>query len=165
MPCWDRWPRTAEFMKEKSMRRVFLINGPNLNLLGNREPEVYGNMTLRGVEAMLRKEARARGVKLGSFQSNHEGRIIDVIQRLPRRRFGGLIINPGALTHYSYAIRDAIKAVGIPTVEVHLSDIEKREEFRKTTVIREVCLGQVKGMGSRGYVEALEMLLSHREVS
>jgi 3-dehydroquinate dehydratase type II len=150
-------------MKEKSMRRVFLINGPNLNLLGTREPEVYGSVSLRSIEAMLRREARARGVKLGSFQSNHEGRIIDVIQRLPRRGYGGLIINPGALTHYSYAIRDALKAVGIPTVEVHLSDIDRREAFRKVSVIREVCLGQVMGLGPRGYVEALEMLLSRGE--
>jgi 3-dehydroquinate dehydratase-2 len=150
-------------MTEKSVRRVFLINGPNLNLLGTREPEVYGTATLRSIEVLLSREARARGVKLKYYQSNHEGRIIDVIQKLPRRRYGGLIINPGALTHYSYAIRDAIKAVGIPTVEVHLSDIEKREEFRRVSVIREVCMGQVKGLGPRGYVVALDMLLSRDE--
>jgi len=145
------------------VRKVFLINGPNLNLLGTRKPEVYGSTTLRSIETMLRREARARGLKLGSFQSNHEGRIIDVIQRLPRRGYDGLIINPGAFTHYSYAIRDALEAAGIPAVEVHLSDIERRESFRKVSVIRDVCVGQVKGLGPRGYVEALDMLCSSAE--
>jgi 3-dehydroquinate dehydratase-2 len=151
------------FEGSSSMRKVFVINGPNLNLLGTREPEVYGGTTLRSIETMLRREARARGLKLGSFQSNHEGRIIDAIQRLPRRGYEGLIINPGAFTHYSYAIRDALKAAGIPAVEVHLSDIEHRESFRKVSVIRDVCVGQVKGMGPQGYIEALDMLCSHAE--
>jgi len=143
------------------MKRVFLINGPNLNLLGTREPEIYGTMTLRDIVRMLRQEARSRSVKLGSFQSNHEGRIIDVIQRLQRRGYDGLIINPGALTHYSYAIRDAIRASALPTVEVHLSDIENREEFRRKSVVREVCIAQVKGLGPKGYVQALDQLLVH----
>jgi 3-dehydroquinate dehydratase-2 len=142
------------------MRKVFLINGPNLNLLGTREPDVYGSATLRQIERMLKAEARKRGIRIGVYQSNHEGDIIDAIQRLPARGYIGLIINPGAFTHYSYAIRDAIKAVGLPAVEVHLSDIEKREEFRKTSVIREVCVDQVKGQGPQGYVKALEILLS-----
>jgi 3-dehydroquinate dehydratase-2 len=142
------------------MKRVFLISGPNLNLLGSREPEVYGKTTLRALVLMLRREAKTRGVRLGCYQSNHEGKIIDVIQRLPRKGYQGLIINPGALTHYSYAIRDAIKSVDIPAVEVHLSDIDSREEFRKVSVIRDVCIAQVKGLGPRGYVKALELLLS-----
>jgi 3-dehydroquinate dehydratase-2 len=143
------------------MKKVFLINGPNLNLLGIREPDIYGKTTLDEIVRMLRKEARARGVRLGSLQSNHEGRIIDAIHRLPRRGYTGLIINPGAFTHYSYAIRDAIAAVGLPVVEVHLSDIEKREEFRKVSVVSDVCVGQIKGLGSKGYLKALELLLSH----
>jgi 3-dehydroquinate dehydratase-2 len=142
------------------MKKLFLINGPNLNLLGTREPDVYGSTTLKQIVRMVRTEARKRGVRVGAFQSNHEGNIVDVIQRLPARGYNGLIINPGAFTHYSYAIRDAIKAAGLPTVEVHISDIEKREEFRKISVIREVCAGQVKGLGPQGYVKALEMLLS-----
>ncbi|MCK4924504.1 MAG: type II 3-dehydroquinate dehydratase [Spirochaetes bacterium] len=140
------------------MRKIFVINGPNLNLLGTREPDVYGSTTLRQIVQMLKAEARKRGVRIGAYQSNHEGSIIDVIQRLPVKGYSGLIINPGAFTHYSYAIRDAIKATGLPTVEVHLSDIEKREEFRKISVIREVCMDQVKGLGPQGYVKALELL-------
>ncbi len=142
------------------MRKIFLINGPNLNLLGTREPDVYGSTTLRQIVQMLKAEARKRGVRIGAYQSNHEGSIIDVIQRLPAKGYSGLIINPGAFTHYSYAIRDAIKAAGLPTVEVHLSDIEKREEFRKISVIREVCMDQVKGLGPQGYVKALEILFT-----
>jgi 3-dehydroquinate dehydratase-2 len=142
------------------MKKIFLINGPNLNLLGTREPCVYGHTTLRQIVLMLKAEARKRGVRVKSFQSNHEGGIIDVIQRLPARGYDGLIINPGAFTHYSYAIRDAIKATGLPAVEVHLSDIEKREEFRKISVVREVCVDQVKGLGPQGYVKALEILLN-----
>ena len=142
------------------MRKIFLINGPNLNLLGTREPDVYGSTTLRQIVQMLKAEARKRGVRIGAYQSNHEGSIIDVIQRLPAKGYSGLIINPGAFTHYSYAIRDAIKATGLPTVEVHLSDIEKREEFRKISVIREVCMDQVKGLGPQGYVKALEILFT-----
>ncbi len=142
------------------MRKIFVINGPNLNLLGTREPDVYGSTTLRQIVQMLKAEARKRGVRIGAYQSNHEGSIIDVIQRLPAKGYSGLIINPGAFTHYSYAIRDAIKATGLPTVEVHLSDIEKREEFRKISVIREVCMDQVKGLGPQGYVKALEILFT-----
>lgn len=142
--------------------KIMVINGPNLNMLGKRDAEHYGSDTLPVIERKLSQKAKALGCELIFFQSNHEGAIVDYLQQ-EAAGADGIIINPGALTHYSYAIRDAIKAVGIPTVEVHLSDIEKREEFRKTTVIREVCLGQVKGMGSRGYVEALEMLLSRRE--
>jgi 3-dehydroquinate dehydratase-2 len=141
------------------MRKIFVINGPNLNLLGTREPDVYGTTTLRQIVQMLKNEARQRGVKIGAYQSNHEGSIIDVIQRLPGKGYSGLIINPGAFTHYSYAIRDAIKAAGLPAVEVHLSDIEKREEFRKVSVIREICIDQVKGLGPKGYVKALELLI------
>lgn len=142
------------------MRKIFVINGPNLNLLGTREPDVYGTATLRQIVKMLKSEARQRGIRIGSYQSNHEGRIIDVIHCLKKRGYSGLIINPGALTHYSYAIRDAIAASGLHAVEVHLSDIEEREEFRKISVIKEVCIGQIKGLGPRGYVKALELLIT-----
>lgn len=143
------------------MKRIFVINGPNLNLLGSREPDIYGNIPLREIIRMLKGEARRRGVKIRAYQSNHEGKIIDKIHSLVKRGAVGLIINPGAYTHYSYAIRDAIKAVGIPTVEVHLSDIEKREDFRRVSVIADVCRAQVKGLGPKGYVKAVELLLSY----
>jgi 3-dehydroquinate dehydratase-2 len=144
------------------MKKVFVLNGPNLNMLGTREPEVYGNTTLSGVIGMLRRYARSRGVKVRSRQSNHEGKLIDVVQRLKTRGFSGLIVNPGALTHYSYALRDAIKASGVRTVEVHLSDIERREEFRRISVTREVCVAQIKGLGPEGYLRALDVLIGER---
>lgn len=141
------------------MEKVFLINGPNLNMLGMREPEIYGKTSLNQIVKIVKGLARQKGVKLKSYQSNHEGRIIDRIQSLTNKGYKGLIINPGAYTHYSYAIRDAIKASGLKTVEIHLSDIEKREEFRKVSVIKEVCADQIKGLGPEGYVKALEILL------
>ena len=141
------------------MEKVFLINGPNLNMLGMREPEIYGKTSLSQIVTIVKGLARQKGVKLKSYQSNHEGRIIDRIQSLTGKGFKGLIINPGAYTHYSYAIRDAIKASGLKTVEIHLSDIEKREEFRKVSVIKDVCAAQIKGLGPEGYVKALEILL------
>ena len=149
-------PRPATM---SGVKKVFLINGPNLNMLGTREPEVYGKTTLREIVGMLKKYARTKGVKVRSYQSNHEGDLVDRIQPLVRRGFFGLIVNPGALTHYSYALRDAIKAAGIRAVEVHLSDIERREDFRKISVIKEVCAAQVKGLGPDGYLRALDALL------
>lgn len=141
------------------MKKIFVINGPNLNLLGRREPEIYGNATLREIDRMLKQHARKRGVRVRSFQSNHEGDLIDRIQSLPPKGYGGLIINPGAFTHYSYALRDAIKASGLKTVEVHLSDIDHREDFRKVSVIKDVCVGQIKGLGPEGYLRALDLLV------
>ena len=143
--------------------KVCVINGPNLNLLGTREPGVYGRKTLGEINRMLKKEARARGMRVRFFQSNHEGKLVDKIQSLPRGGYSGLVINPGALTHYSYAIRDAVAAIspgGVRTVEVHLSDIHGREAFRKKSVIKDVCEAQISGHGPDGYVEALD-LLSH----
>ena len=141
------------------MRKVFVLNGPNLNMLGTREPEIYGNTTLTGILRSLRRYARSKGVRVKSRQSNHEGRLIDIVQKLKARGFSGLIVNPGALTHYSYALRDAIKASGLRTVEVHLSDIEKREDFRRISVTREVCVAQIKGLGPEGYLRALDVLI------
>lgn len=144
------------------MHKVMVLNGPNLNLLGAREPHVYGHATLRQIIRMLKKEGRRRGVRVRAYQSNHEGRLIDRVQVLRRRGYTGLVINPGALTHYSYALRDAVAAAGIPAVEVHLSDIEKREPFRRVSVIKEVCAAQIAGQGPDGYVRALEVLAGLR---
>ena len=141
------------------MKRVYVINGPNLNLLGQREKEIYGSFKLKEVIAATKKAARKKGIKIRSYQSNHEGKIIDKIHSLVGKGYLGLIINPGALTHYSYSIRDAIKASNLKAVEVHLSDIDKRDEFRKTSVIKDVCIDQIKGFGPSGYVKALDVLL------
>jgi 3-dehydroquinate dehydratase II len=136
-----------------------LIHGPNLNLLGRREPEVYGSDTLEEIDRRLQEWAAEHEVTLRTFQSNHEGAIIDAIQDAATWA-DGLVMNPGAYTHYSYAIRDAVAGVGLPTVEVHLSNIHKREEFRHRSVIAPVCMGQICGLGWVGYRLALEALLS-----
>lgn len=144
------------------MRRVLIVHGPNLNLLGEREPEVYGTLTLAQLEARLRRFARERGVRLRTFQSNHEGELIDFLQA-QRRWAQGIVINPGALTHTSYALRDCLSAIGLPAVEVHLSNLLRREPFRRRSVIRPVCLAQVHGLGWRSYLVGLERLLDHLE--
>jgi len=139
--------------------RILIINGPNLNLLGTREPEVYGTATLDDIEAMVAERAAALGVDVTFFQSNHEGAIIDRLHEAIGA-CDGVVLNPGAYTHYSYAIRDAIAAVGIPVVEVHLSDIDAREEFRRVSVTAPVCIAQISGLGPRSYLEGLESLVS-----
>ena len=136
------------------MRKVLVINGPNLNLLGTREKNIYGERTLADIENMLKEEADKLRMEVEFFQSNHEGDIIDKIHDA-RGKFDYIIINPGAYTHYSIAIRDAVKAVEIPTIEVHLSNIHSREEFRQKSVIAPVCVGQISGLGSIGYLLAL----------
>lgn len=141
-------------------RKILLINGPNLNMLGIRKPEVYGTTTLKDIEEELTSYAQKMGCILSCFQSNHEGYIIDKLHEA----YGdadGIIINPGAYTHYSYAIRDAIESVMIPTVEIHLSDIHNREDFRKTSVISPVAITQISGHGKNGYFMALDYLLEH----
>jgi len=134
--------------------KVLVINGPNLNRLGLREPEIYGSFTLADLERALKKEGEVLGIELDFFQSNSEGAIVDTIQQA-RGRYDGIIINPGAYTHYSIAIRDAIAGEGIPTVEVHISNIYKREEFRHHSVIAPVAIGQISGFGIYGYIMAL----------
>lgn len=137
---------------------LLILHGPNLNLLGEREPEVYGTMTLKQLDALLRRKAKALGVSVRIRQSNHEGRLIDLIQR-HRRWAHGLVLNAGAYTHYSYALRDAVAASRIPTIEAHLSDIKKRERFRRTSVLAPVCVGQICGKGAGSYLEAMERLV------
>ena len=138
--------------------RILIINGPNLNLIGKREPEVYGSETLDEIMEWLEASPEMREHELEHFQSNHEGAIIDRLHNAMGQS-DGIIINPGAYSHTSYAIRDAITSVGIPTMEVHLSDIHNREEFRRVSVISPVCVGQISGLGKKSYLEGLKKLL------
>ena len=137
---------------------ILVINGPNLNLLGIREPDVYGSETLSDIENWLNEQPESNGHIIFWFQSNHEGDLIDRIHEAMGNS-DGIIINPGAFTHYSYALRDAISSLNIPTVEVHLSDIERREEFRKLSVITDVCIKRVSGFGKKSYLIGLQAFL------
>ncbi len=138
---------------------ILVINGPNLNLLGERHPEIYGKETLDDLMNWLKNTSEGLDQDFKFYQSNHEGDIIDCIHE-NRQWSDGIILNAGAFTHYSYAIRDAIEAVGIDTIEVHISDIKNREEFRKKSVLEDVCLHQIYGMGKLSYLEGLKMLLN-----
>lgn len=139
------------------MSKYLVINGVNLNMLGVREPGIYGNGTIAELEDEVRKTAKKLGVDIGFYQSNIEGEIVNAIHAA-MGKYDGIIINPGAFTHYSYAIRDALAAVKIPAVEVHISNIHKREEFRHTSVTVPECIGQICGLGFKGYSLALEAL-------
>ena len=138
---------------------ILVINGPNLNLLGERHPEIYGQDTLEDLMDWLKNTPEGLNQNFKFYQSNHEGDIIDCIHD-SRQWSDGIILNAGAFTHYSYAIRDAIEAVDIDTIEVHISDINNREEFRKKSVLKDVCLHQIYGMGKLSYLEGLKILLN-----
>ena len=139
--------------------RILIVNGPNLNTLGRRQPEIYGTVTLESILAALRERAAASGVELRDFQSNHEGALVDFIQA-EAANAGAVIINPGALTHYGYSLRDALEDCGKPVVEVHISNIYRREPHRRRSIIAEVARGQIAGLGWRGYLAALDTLMA-----
>ena len=139
------------------MKKILVIHGPNLNLLGEREPGVYGNDSFESVNSEIAKKAADCGFEAQIFQTNLEGGIIDILHEA-RLAFDAVILNAGAYTHYSYAIRDAISAIKIPVLEVHLSNIHAREEFRHTSVIAPVCVGQIAGFGKNSYMLAIEAL-------
>lgn len=140
------------------MKKILVIHGPNLNLLGTREVAVYGNITIADVNILMEKKAKAMNVSLNIVQSNHEGEIVEAIGNA-RGKFDAILINPAAYTHTSIAIRDAISAVNIPTVEIHLSNIYKREEFRHTSLVAPVAVGQISGFGEQSYILGLEAIM------
>ena len=137
--------------------KFVIIHGPNLNLLGEREPEIYGKATISNINDAINELASNLNIQTKIFQSNHEGSIIDFLHE-NRKWAHGVVINPGAYTHYSYAIHDAIAAIQLPTVEVHLSDIHHREGFRRISVIKEVCITQISGKGVNSYLEGIQYL-------
>ncbi len=137
--------------------KLLLMNGPNLNMLGQREPEIYGSRTLADIERDASAYAAGRGIELDCFQSNHEGALIDKIHE-SQGVYDGIVYNPGAHTHYSYAIHDAITSVTTPVVEVHISDISKRESFRSVSVLADACIGQIKGLGWEGYLKGIDLI-------
>lgn len=145
------------------MSRILILNGPNLNLLGSREPEVYGRTTLAQVEAELGELARSRGAELSFFQSNHEGELVDRAQAARGEGIDFLIINAGALTHTSVALRDALAAVALPFIEVHLSNVHRREAFRHHSYLADLAVGSIVGLGAAGYRFALEYALDRRQ--
>lgn len=155
------WKQNYKVTPQTPSRRpaVLVIHGPNLNLLGSRDPTRYGNTTLREIDSALRSRARLAGVSLRCVQSNHEGALIDAVQSASVR-YDAIVINPGAYTHTSVALRDAIEGTGVPTVEVHLTNIYAREPFRHESLIAPVCVGQVAGFGAQSYELGLDAALA-----
>ena len=143
--------------------KIMLINGPNLNMLGIREKGIYGARSYEEICNFVKEEAENRGHEITLFQSNCEGEIIDELQKAYYEKYEGIIINPGAYTHYSYAIHDAIRGIDIPTVEVHLSNIHTREEFRHKSVTAPACIGQMCGFGENGYILAINALEMYKK--
>ena len=143
--------------------KILVLNGPNMNMLGIRQPEIYGHATYQDLVNMVQAEAQKLSVDVDFFQSNHEGDLISAMQQAYLDDVDGIIINPAAYTHTSIALLDAVKAVGIPTVEVHISDPDTREDFRKISSIRQACVATIKGKGIQGYLEALHFLYDNAE--
>ena len=142
--------------------KILVINGPNLNMLGIREPDLYGRETYADLVEKIDRHCKNIGIEVEQFQSNHEGDLVDKIQSAYKNA-DGIVINPGAYTHTSIAILDAVKAVGIPTVEVHISKVEKREEFRKISYVRLACVKTIAGHGTDGYIEAIDFLTEAKQ--
>ena len=142
--------------------KLFVINGPNLNMLGVREPEIYGSITYRDLLDRIAQYAKEKQIEIECYQSNHEGDLVDFIQKAYLEGADGIVINPGAYTHTSIALLDAIKAVGLPVVEVHISDLSMREEFRQVSYIRRACITSIIGEGTMGYFKALDVLCAYR---
>ena len=140
--------------------KILVLNGPNLNMLGSREPEVYGSKTYADLERFISEYAESLRISVEMFQSNYEGALIDQMQQA-NGQFNAIVINPGALTHYSYALRDAIRCCTLPVVEVHLSNIHAREEFRSKSLTAPACIGQISGLGFFGYTAAMTYCLEH----
>ena len=138
---------------------ILVLNGPNLNMLGIREPGIYGRGTYEDLQSLIRAHAQKRGVNISFYQSNHEGELVDAIQQAYYDGTDGIIFNPAAYTHTSVALLDALKAVGIPTVEVHISDVSAREDFRQRSFVRATCIATVMCKGFDGYCEAMDILL------
>ncbi len=145
------------------MKTILLLNGPNLNRLGKREPGIYGKSTLIDVEERVKTNAKMHGYEVISHQSNHEGELIDLLHDAEDQHWVGVIFNPGAFTHYSYAIRDAIASISIPVVEIHISNVHHREEFRHHSVVSPVTIAQIIGFGTYGYLLALNGLIHYIE--
>ena len=141
------------------MKKILVMHGPNLNMLGTREPEIYGSTTLDDINAMLKEQAAKEGVETEFLQSNYEGTLIDAIQQAPKNDIGVIILNAGAFTHYSIAIRDAIASVDVPVIEVHISNVHTREEFRHKSVIAPVVMGQILGFGVDSYYGAMAVAI------
>jgi 3-dehydroquinate dehydratase-2 len=147
-------------MAARAFRPILVLHGPNLNLLGRREPAVYGRTSLAQVDRAARSHATARGTEATCRQSNHEGQIVDWIQGAEREGFGGIVLNPGAFTHYALALRDAVAATALPVIEVHLSNVHAREEFRRHSVIAPVAAGQIAGFGPTSYLLGIDAALA-----
>ena len=146
-------------MARPAAPRVLVLHGPNLNLLGTREPAIYGRMTLAQLDLLIQRHATSRGVEAVCRQSNHEGQLVDWVQGAAREGFRAIVMNPGALTHYSLTLRDAVSAVSVPVVEVHLSNIHGREEFRRHSVIAAAARGQITGFGPASYLLGVDAAL------